>query len=215
MAVTFLPTQCYEICVKFQPAEEWLTEAASQQSSDFKNDLLHFKLFKYLKNPNDVKNDTVWKWKFPQSRWGLERRTIHVWGTDLELGSHSIFVCFAFFFVWFSFTVQAIAQDNQNSWYAEVYFSRSNSESWAVWMDTLHNIMECNLQNPTCVNIKGKWPNLKSKLQGRKKVTKVETCRGGRRMVSLYIYWLPLNACGILISNQGLNSHCLHWKVES
>lgn len=69
MAVTFLPTQCYEICVKFQPAEEWLTEAASQQSSDFKNDLLHFKLFKYLKNPNDVKNDTV-KMKVPTVKVG-------------------------------------------------------------------------------------------------------------------------------------------------
>ena len=34
-------------------------EAASQQSSDFKSDLLHFKLFKYLKNPNDVKKDTI------------------------------------------------------------------------------------------------------------------------------------------------------------
>lgn len=106
-----------------------------------------------LQQPSGFKNDLKMKVLTVKVGAGKEDHP-HLFG------SHSIFVCFTFFFVCFSFTVQAIAQDNQNSWYGKFIFPEA-IQSWADWMGTLNNITECNLQNTTCVNIRGKWPNFK------------------------------------------------------
>lgn len=84
-----------------------------------------------------------------------------------------------------SWTIHTIAQDNQNSWYSEVYLYISNSDNWAIWRNMLNKTWNviCKTQ-PVCQ--KDKWPGFFKEQTARKKNKKYQrigTCHGGRRMV--------------------------------